>query len=306
MKFTAYTAAAILAFAFAQASALPSPQNVDTGVSENEPLPSDDPVYYFDDAEIEKRDAPSQHKGQGSNGGNGHGHGGQGGHGGHSGHGGGHGGDWGQHQGMGQGQHGPMPGKIVDPTYGYAEYLHHPERKGHNLGRRGIVDPTFHYAPYFHHPELRVQDLARRAVALENELDRRDGVQPHFYHWWESQSQKGSDFTPVTAGNPNIRPLPYIKEQLNLGSFRRRGVNGGNGAEGQHHGGEGEGMHGGEGGGHGQGQGMDHQGNHPDGPPSGDDQSGRQQWKNPGGQGGAAPGGHGGEGHGYGPMDGQN
>ncbi|KAJ9602444.1 hypothetical protein H2200_012986 [Cladophialophora chaetospira] len=59
MRFTSYTAAAILAFALAQAGAVPSPQESEAVSADPPAPPTDEPVYYpdeGDDADIEKRD----------------------------------------------------------------------------------------------------------------------------------------------------------------------------------------------------------------------------------------------------------
>ncbi|KIW72618.1 hypothetical protein PV04_00801 [Phialophora macrospora] len=51
MKFTLYTAAAILAYALAQAGALPSPQEAGAVASDTQAAPAEKPVYYAEEME---------------------------------------------------------------------------------------------------------------------------------------------------------------------------------------------------------------------------------------------------------------
>jgi hypothetical protein len=93
MKFTLYTAAAVLAYALAQAGALPSPQEAGAVASDTQAAPAEGSVYFaeeVEEADVQKRDSPEQHRGwQGDGKGRPFG--------GHS---------W---KGMNQGNHGPMP-----------------------------------------------------------------------------------------------------------------------------------------------------------------------------------------------------
>ncbi|EXJ64845.1 hypothetical protein A1O7_01183 [Cladophialophora yegresii CBS 114405] len=62
MKLTTYTVATILAYALAQAGALPSPQDAGTVASDTPAASTEEPMYYADEADLDKRDGPVQHK----------------------------------------------------------------------------------------------------------------------------------------------------------------------------------------------------------------------------------------------------
>ncbi|OAL29434.1 hypothetical protein AYO20_09171 [Fonsecaea nubica] len=127
MKFTAATAAAFLVLTLGQVGALPSPQANDGSVTGIQDPPVDIPIYYVEEADVEKRDSQGQHYGQ---------HGGKPkGHGEHK---------WkGMGQGKGKGQHGPMPDD--DDSVDLTPLLDHPDPEVQELGRRAVKATKFHW-----------------------------------------------------------------------------------------------------------------------------------------------------------------
>ncbi|KIW96590.1 uncharacterized protein Z519_01981 [Cladophialophora bantiana CBS 173.52] len=129
MKVTAATPATILAFILAQAGALPSPEANGGAVTGSQFPPSDVPVYYIENADVEKRDSQGQNHGQhgGRHGGKGHGE--------HK---------WkAMGQGKGQGQHGPMPDD--DGSVDLTPLFDHPDPEVQEIVRRAIKAPKFHW-----------------------------------------------------------------------------------------------------------------------------------------------------------------
>ncbi|OAP62474.1 hypothetical protein AYL99_04679 [Fonsecaea erecta] len=124
MKLTSATAATILAFTLAQVGALPSLQASDGSVVGAQPPRTDIPIYYVEEAELEKRDSEGQHHGQ---------HGG-GGHGEHK---------WkGMGQGKGKSQHGPMPD---DESIDLTPLFGHPDPEVQQIARRAVQATKFHW-----------------------------------------------------------------------------------------------------------------------------------------------------------------
>ncbi|KIX93335.1 uncharacterized protein Z520_10978 [Fonsecaea multimorphosa CBS 102226] len=124
MKFTSTTAAAVLAFTLAQVGALPSPQANDGSVAASQSPPADTPIYYVEDADVEKRDSQGQI--HGSHSGEGHGE--------HK---------W---KGMGKGQHGPMPGEDDDSdSVDLSPLFDHPDPEVQQIARRAIQATKFHW-----------------------------------------------------------------------------------------------------------------------------------------------------------------
>ena len=265
MRLTPYTAAAILAFALAQAGAVPSPQADDASVTTNEVPPANEPMYYPEEeptaiVDVNKRDTTftgkaipygehrkwkSMKSGAGpmedadvekrgtENGGGKHSKHGQF--------------KW---KGMSKGRGGPEPDEedFEEEDAGVEKRDTDNADNGDNADddnnedgsddedNEGGIDLT----PYLSHPDPVVASMAnvvRRAPKL---------VQPPTSHWWQQQGG-GIGFMPIQNNNPNEPSYINVKEQTNMGKAIKRStanVNGGG------HGGPAAGGHGGQQGGH--------------------------------------------------------
>ncbi len=311
MKFTSYTAAAILAFALARAGAVPSPQETDAVAVDPAAPPPEEPVYYpeeTEDGNIEKR--------------------------------GDHDGAYHKHfRGRPNSGHGPMPDEDGDIEKRDDKYTRKIDGTARPYGghRFGGSDPDLHgpmpdedsidLTPFFDHPDPTIRAIATKVKRAPLQYTNINGVnmlQLPGVHWWETL---GWDERSQVGGNPNTRTWqdPKVDNRFGAGLKREAGPEpgsaGGKGGSGGHGMGDGQGEgHGGPPGGmgDGQGKGQDNprggagggqgkgQGNSQGGTGGGQGKDGK-----PGGmEGGHGNGGQGGQwggqggqgGHGHGPM----
>ena len=107
-------------------------------------------------------------------------------------------------------QVGAMPSPSA-PT-GAVSGPHKGEHDGKGRGHNADMDMDgVDLDPYLNHKDPVIQHLARREKQAPES------------HWWQSQSEKGSNIDPVLIGNPNVRQIGNIKEQAPYvyGVFKR-------------------------------------------------------------------------------------